>query len=488
MKKSVKWVSASVLSAVLLAGSATSALAAGAVVSATAVEPARTVKQTGYGTGVLTSETRAELTYNKESSVSLSGTVVIDGPVLVMKLVNYPQVAFTIKKVADKLFTYSAVLPLGSGDKGNLDLSVEAYTVYQNGKTAGQIHSTVAGPVSAGKVHVAYIDRYHVTDTSFGTYNRAANTFPYSYTLNKVWDDGKVTSSAITVHVEGTKDVYAVQASDPAYKDGAAAVTVSTAPVPVVLKETVISGVQEPGYDPASNLFTYAYTRTDINSRLKATVTAQTAQVLGTETQALNATYGDNSVHTVYTFVPPVKPRFLRVDAASASYTFDWASGTYTVTYQVEEEYSNGKTATSVRTLTGLTPGQSASFTIGQDGLTAQGAFNVPAAPKAVVSDVEVRDVTGLWAGNHDVSGVIKVDFVLTFKVNGELQTQAVSTNINTKTDGYTASGTFVTTYHSQPVSVPYSVTVTPPAPETDTSHSDNGYPGSNGNGNGHKE
>lgn len=487
MSKGFKRVGTGVLSGVLWLGVASTAFgASGAAVGPATVEPGRTVKETGVGTGVLKAGTLAELTYNKETSVLLTGTVVIDGPKLVMKLTRYPQVQFSIVKVADKLFAYTAVLPLGADDKGKLDLSVEAYTVYQNGKTAGQIHSTVAGPVSAGHVHVAYIKEYQAVNAVFGTYNRTANTFPFSYTLNKVWDDGHVEVSGHIVEVQGTTEVYGIVASDPAYKSGAAPVTVRQVAVPVVLKDTEITVTDEPVYDRMDNRFTYTYHRKDTNSRLKETLSTGTAFVEGTETGSIDVTYGDGTQHTVYTFVPPVKPRFLTIDPESVTYTYNGEKGTYDAAYTMVEEFSDGTKAALHRTATGLAPAGAGSIHAEIDGLEDVLSVQVPAAPLSAVTDAEVTGVTGVWAGNHNVSDVIKVSFTLTYKVNGQLFSVELHRNVNPASNGtLTVTGSYTASHFNQTVTVPYTVTVVAPAPEADTSSSENGVPGSSGNNGG---
>ncbi|MEH7248345.1 Ig-like domain-containing protein [Neobacillus niacini] len=83
------------------------------------------------------------------STIILSGTVVIDGPKLELK-VNGKVVSAETTKVTDKLWTFEYVHTLSQenlSEKKDEQITVEAYTVYSNGKNAGAIH-TGAAPVS----------------------------------------------------------------------------------------------------------------------------------------------------------------------------------------------------------------------------------------------------------------------------------------------------------------------------------------------------
>ncbi|MEC1521897.1 Ig-like domain-containing protein [Neobacillus niacini] len=83
------------------------------------------------------------------STILLSGTVVIDGPKLELK-VNGEVVSAKTTKVTDKLWTFEYVHQLKAenlSEKKDEQISVEAFTVYSNGKNAGAFH-TGATPVS----------------------------------------------------------------------------------------------------------------------------------------------------------------------------------------------------------------------------------------------------------------------------------------------------------------------------------------------------
>ncbi|WP_066310402.1 Ig-like domain-containing protein [Bacillus sp. FJAT-29814] len=83
------------------------------------------------------------------STVLLSGSVIIDGPKLELK-VNGQVVNAKTTKITDKLWTFEYVHklnPKNLSEKKDETVTVEAYTVYSNGKNAGEFH-TGAVPVS----------------------------------------------------------------------------------------------------------------------------------------------------------------------------------------------------------------------------------------------------------------------------------------------------------------------------------------------------
>jgi hypothetical protein len=83
------------------------------------------------------------------STVLLSGTVIIDGPKLELK-VNGKVVSADTVKITDNLWTFEYVYnlnPENLSEKKDEQITVEAYTVYQNGKNAGAFH-TGAAPVT----------------------------------------------------------------------------------------------------------------------------------------------------------------------------------------------------------------------------------------------------------------------------------------------------------------------------------------------------
>ncbi|WP_274365601.1 hypothetical protein [Paenibacillus thermotolerans] len=156
-------------------------------------------------TGMITSNPVPTLAHYA-TNVTLTGTVVIDGPQLVL-LINGTDVSANAKltKVADKTWTYEYNTSV-DGLKGDVSYSIDAYTVYVNGKTAGEIHTRAANAVSQ-KVHVPYIVSYDYVNLNWTTYDRVSNLFTFSYNQVNVWDDGvrEIAEAALTAQVEGTQ-------------------------------------------------------------------------------------------------------------------------------------------------------------------------------------------------------------------------------------------------------------------------------------------
>lgn len=138
--------------------------------------------------------------------VTLTGTVVIDGPQLVL-LVNQKDVSSNanLTKVADKTWTYQYKTNVGD-QTGDVIFAIDAYTIYANGKTAGDIHTRAASSVNQ-KVHVPYIVSYDYTNLNWLSYDRVSNIFTFSYNQVNVWDDGvrEEVKGSLTTQVKGTE-------------------------------------------------------------------------------------------------------------------------------------------------------------------------------------------------------------------------------------------------------------------------------------------
>lgn len=146
-KKQVKKTGIVILaSALVFSPAAPSIQAAPSPAKATEVSTGRT--ELNKVTGVTTLNSIPARVDNA-STVLLSGTVVIDGPQLELK-VNGEVVKAKTTKVTDKLWTFEYVHQLKTEnllEKKDEQITVEAYTVYSNGKNAGAFH-TGAAPVS----------------------------------------------------------------------------------------------------------------------------------------------------------------------------------------------------------------------------------------------------------------------------------------------------------------------------------------------------
>ena len=81
--------------------------------------------------------------------VQLSGTVVIDGPQLVVSIPGAKKI--TVTNVSDKVWTFEAVVDVSS-IKADAVFEIAAYTVFTNGRNVGKIHTMA--PTVSQKIHV----------------------------------------------------------------------------------------------------------------------------------------------------------------------------------------------------------------------------------------------------------------------------------------------------------------------------------------------
>ncbi|MGG1397402.1 hypothetical protein ABE288_06155 [Bacillus salipaludis] len=155
-------------------------------------------------TGVITPDKIPALAHGV-TDVTLTGTVVIDGPQLVLVVGNKDVSSqATLTKVADKTWTYKYKTNVGN-ETGDVTFNIGAYTIYTNGKPAGQTHTTAT---TVGQtVHVPFVKSYDYTSLNWTGYDRTANEFTFSYNLVKVWDDGvrEVVTNPVNAKVSGTE-------------------------------------------------------------------------------------------------------------------------------------------------------------------------------------------------------------------------------------------------------------------------------------------
>lgn len=150
------------------------------------------------------------------NTVLLSGTVVIDGPKLELK-VNEQVVNAKTTKIGDSVWAFEYVYTLNSENvenKKDEQIVINAHTVYQNGKTAGQIH-TLAQPttVTADLTPPDILFNEYKTDwtnesitvtaklSEEGTLNATSHTFDENGSFTFIAQDlaGNVTEKTITI-------------------------------------------------------------------------------------------------------------------------------------------------------------------------------------------------------------------------------------------------------------------------------------------------
>lgn len=190
-------------------------VAAGAQIDETSVTPARTINN--FQTGVLTYQ---EVSIEKyQEHVMLTGTVNIDGPQLVLA-VNGVDVSpsANIIKLGDNLWSFAYDYTF-NGAVGDININLQAYTIYKNGKTAGKVH-TNAAPVTQ-TVHVPYVTSFDVTDLVWTGYDPDSNTITYTYKLLRIWDDATITTDEVDYSgsLLGTENLM-ISASDVTHLNG----------------------------------------------------------------------------------------------------------------------------------------------------------------------------------------------------------------------------------------------------------------------------
>jgi len=173
----------------------------GAVVNAA---PKDDGKQTGrteqnVQTGVISFDDVSVPRYAKE--IQLSGTVVIDGPQLVVDIPDATKT--TVTKIADKKWKYEATVDV-SAIKGDAEIKIAAYTIYANGKQAGSVHTSA--PTASQKIHVPYVTSTVAENTEWATYDRSANQFTLAYDEVENWSVGDPVVTAKTMSVNGVDE------------------------------------------------------------------------------------------------------------------------------------------------------------------------------------------------------------------------------------------------------------------------------------------
>ncbi|MFL0247654.1 beta strand repeat-containing protein [Candidatus Clostridium stratigraminis] len=111
--------------------------------SATNIQTGRTQMSDIKVTGVITPDKPTHK--NGDTTVNLTGTVTIDGPQLVVKVDGDDNTV--VKKISDTKWSYSYVAKLDQNTATDPVFTIEAYTIYVNGKPAGDVH-TKATPVT----------------------------------------------------------------------------------------------------------------------------------------------------------------------------------------------------------------------------------------------------------------------------------------------------------------------------------------------------
>ncbi|MGN7386143.1 hypothetical protein [Sporosarcina sp. SAFN-015] len=172
--------------------------ASGAVVNAKSKEGKKQTFRTEQN------DRKGGITYNEvivpryAKEVRLTGTVVIDGPELVVSIPGSKNI--TVTKVREKVWTYEAVVDVSSV-RGDVEYEISAYTIDDNRKHTGKVHSS-ARTVSQ-KIHVPFITSTVAENTKW-VYNPSSNQFILTYDKVENWSVGKpVVTAAQSLAVSG---------------------------------------------------------------------------------------------------------------------------------------------------------------------------------------------------------------------------------------------------------------------------------------------
>ena len=147
------------------------------------------------------------ITYNEvivprnAKEVRLSGTVVIDGPQLVVSIPGSKNT--TVTNVRNKVWTFEAVVDVSS-IKGDAVFEISAYTIRVKGNNDRKVHTSA--PTVSQKIHVPFITSTVAENTKW-VYNRSSNQFSLTYDKVENWSVGNpVVTAAQSLAVSGLTD------------------------------------------------------------------------------------------------------------------------------------------------------------------------------------------------------------------------------------------------------------------------------------------
>lgn len=378
MKGFIKGIGTAVLACSLLVGMGASVMAAPKTTEQ--LTTGRT--EQNRATGIITPDKVPTLAHYV-TDVVLTGKVTIDGPQLVL-LVNGQDASASAHKVSgtDKTWEYTYKTSVGS-QTGDVTFTIDAYTIYANGKPTQDIHTRAASSVGQ-TVHVPFVVSYDYTNLNWTSYDRKTNLFSLTYNLVKVWDDGEheVVQPALSGNVEGT-----------------------------------------------------------------ATYT--------------EATSGK-------TITPPIVFRDFTFSATSPVWTYNSSDNTYSVKFDVEKTFSNGKVETESYTRDHMTPGAANDVTVTIEDVTHSTSLIAPAKPAPVVPSTvsgTVSGVTSKWTGNNANGGNVTEEYTLSYTINGTTYTQVLKTNFTkVGTEFVDQQLTYSANYNGLTVTVTYTLPFVAPA------------------------
>ncbi|MBS4196301.1 hypothetical protein [Lederbergia citri] len=292
----------------------------GAVVSAA---PKDDGKQTGrteqnVQTGAISFNDVTVPRYAKE--IKLSGTVVMDGPQLVVDIPGATKT--TVTKIADKKWKYEATVDV-SAIEGDAEIKISAYTIYTNGKPAGSVHTSA--PTAIQKIHVPYVISTVAENTEWTAYDRSANQFTLAYDEVENWSVGDPVITSKTMSVQGM--------------DKEVKVLGTILKVPTAIQDFVFSQ-EDPKWDFDSNTNTYSATFNILITDSKGNVTTESVTKTGLTPGEVNAvshslTDGFGTITKTQEITVPAAPALPVVDVVAVKLS----SLQLTLTEQNKEQF-----------------------------------------------------------------------------------------------------------------------------------------------------
>lgn len=382
------------------------------------------------------------------TDVTLTGTVVIDGPKLVL-LVNGQDVSnrATLTKIADKTWTYQYKTTVGD-QTGDVSFSIGAYTIYANGKTAGQTHTNAT--TVGQSVHVPFVKSYDYTNLNWTGYDRSANEFTFSYNLVKVWDDEvrEVVTNLVDASIKGTET----------YQNSGFTIT-----PPVVVQSFEATEGTFSNYNRTHNTYDLTFDLTKkLSNGTSETTTISKVAIDASQDYVYTASSKEPFAYSRdFTFTPPTVFRDFTFSTDAPVWTYNSTNDTYSVSFGVNETWSNGDTATETITRDRLTPGASIEESVTIYGVTHTKTLTVPAAPAPVIPSsvtgtVDTSNIQSLWTGK---GGNVQEKYTLEYTINGITFSISLSYNFTKNEANFRDQNlTYNATYNGHTVVVNYTL------------------------------
>ncbi|WP_026672910.1 hypothetical protein [Alkalihalobacterium bogoriense] len=224
------------------------------------------------------------------SEFQLSGTVVIDGPQLVVDIPTAKNVSVT--KLADKTWSFVATVP--ANGKGDVNYNISAYTIYTNGKPAGDVHTRATAVTQS--VHIPYVVSTLAENRNWTSYDRETNEFTLSYDEVETWSTGAPVVNAKTGKVSGTEASFLVPGTQTTVTD----IPVANRDFTVTSEEATWSFNNESGtykvnfpitvVDSKGDTRTETVTKTGLTPNTFVNVTASVTDLFGTISKEVSLT------------------------------------------------------------------------------------------------------------------------------------------------------------------------------------------------------